>query len=161
MINLRENIQAVRTKIGLFKTHLTFNVPDNRIALDPILELNSNEIFVFGSNLRGDHGGGAARYAKDNFGAKQGDAVGRTGKCWAIPTLGIHHEKLSLGYIEKHVTDLLIYAVLKPEMDIMVSAIGCGIAGFTPEEIAPMFRDAVKLPNVKLPLIFWKVLLNK
>ncbi len=117
-----------------------------------ITELQPNEIFVFGSNLNGDHAGGAAKIAKEKFGAIQGQAIGIQGQSYAIPTLDNKFKKLAIGRIEISVKNFLQYAAENSNLTFLVTPIGTGIAGFSPEEIAPMFKDAPE--NVVLPASF-------
>lgn len=123
----------------------------DRYTNDFIHELADNEIFVFGSNLRGLHGGGAARIAFENFGAEYGVGVGRTGQCYAIPTM-----QGGVETIKPYVDEFIKYADEHKELRFLVTKIGCGIAGFTIEEIAPLFKDCVKLDNVCLPKEFFE-----
>ena len=125
----------------------------SRITPDNIQELAPNEIFVFGSNLQGWHGGGAARIAVDKFGAIEGLGVGPQGQCYAIPTMQGPVES-----IKPYVDYFIRYAKLNGNQVFLVTKIGCGIAGFTVEEIAPLFAEATKLSNIKLPREFWEVL---
>ena len=125
----------------------------NRITPQFVKTLADNEIFVFGSNLAGMHGGGAARIALNQFGAIWGQGVGLQGKSYAIPTM---HGGVNL--IQPYVDEFIIFAEEHPEMHFLVTRIGCGIAGFKDEEIAPMFQRAVNLSNVSLPETFWKLL---
>lgn len=124
-----------------------------RITSNNITSLKENEIFVFGSNLAGMHGGGAARAAYKKFGAIWGQGVGLQGQSYGIPTMhgGVNR-------IQPYVDEFIIFAEEHPEMHFLVTRIGCGIAGFTDEEIAPLFRRAMKLENVSLPESFWKYL---
>jgi hypothetical protein len=115
-----------------------------------------NVIFVFGSNLAGRHGRGSALAAKQHFGALDGVGVGRMGMCYAIPTKDRYLRVLPLTTIQGHVKDFLDYARQHTEFDFMVVAIGCGLAGYQPADIAPMFRHAPT--NVKLPQPFRDVL---
>lgn len=115
--------------------------------------LKDNEIFVFGSNLAGAHGGGAARVALDKFGAVLGQGVGLQGQSYAIPTMHGGPDR-----IQPYVDEFIIFAEEHPEMNFLVTPIGCGIAGFTPEEIAPLFARAKDLENVWLPESFLTVL---
>ena len=124
-----------------------------RVTPDFITELKEGEIFVFGSNKEGMHGGGAARIAYKEFGAIWGEGVGMTGRCYAIPTMDG-----SLDIIRKHVDDFTEYAAAHPELTFLVTRIGCGIAGWRDSEIAPLFRKASELGNVTLPEEFWKIL---
>lgn len=109
----------------------------------------TDEIFVFGSNLRGVHGAGAALYAKENHGAEMGVGVGPTGTAYALPTKDRKIETLPLEEVRDHVGDFLHYALTHPEKKFRVTAIGCGLAGFTAEQIAPMF--SLPPENVRLP----------
>lgn len=116
----------------------------------------TREIFVFGSNLAGAHGGGSAAAAHKDHGAVWGEGVGPHGNSYAIPTLNRNLKKLELYDISAHVGDFIEYAKLNPEWSFKVVAIGCGIAGFNPEDIGPMFRDAplnCTLPPEFIPFI--------
>ena len=124
-----------------------------RVTPDFITELREGEIFVFGSNKEGMHGGGAARIAYKEFGAIWGEGVGMTGRCYAIPTMDG-----SLDIIRKHVDDFTEYAAAHPELTFLVTRIGCGIAGWRDSDIAPLFGKASELGNVTLPEEFWKIL---
>lgn len=102
-----------------------------------------NMIFVFGSNLAGIHGAGAAKYARLAKGAKYGVGIGRTGQSYAIPTKDAQIIKtLSLATIKAFVDDFLQYAKDNPQLQFQVTCIGCGLAGLKHEDIAPMFDDA-------------------
>lgn len=116
-----------------------------------INSLNENEIFVFGSNLAGFHGGGAAELAME-WGAVWGQGVGLQGKTYAIPTMFPTKEEL-----KPYIDDFLVFAKQNPELKFLVTEIGCGIAGFTPEDIAPFFKAVVEegIENVYLPETFW------
>ena len=114
------------------------------------------EIFVFGSNLAGMHGGGSAAHAHQSLGAEWGVGVGRTGDCYAIPTLDKDLKQLELYDIEAHVRDFIDYARFNPELIFRIVAIGCGIAGFKPADIAPMFTNYP--PNCILPDEFLSIL---
>lgn len=117
------------------------------------------EIFVFGSNLAGRHGKGAALFAKENHGAIYGKGWGRQGNSYGIPTKGWKLEVLPLTEIEKYVIIFLQYAMENPELEFKVTAIGCGLAGYLPEEIAPFFKNVPK--NVHLPKEFQQVIGGK
>lgn len=131
------------------------NRTDNpNIASDRIDSLEKDEIFVFGSNLEGKHLGGAAKVAHNRFGAQWGVGVGLTGKSYAIPTM-----QGGIETIKPYVDQFIEYAKEHQEKKFLVTRIGCGIAGFQDEEIAPMFKDAAYLENVYLPISFWKVLI--
>lgn len=118
-----------------------------------ITELKPNEIFVFGSNLAGAHGGGAARLAYNRFGAIWGHGVGLQGQSYAIPTM-----QGGVETIKPYVDEFIRFAMTRPDLKFYVTQIGCGIAGFTPDEIAPLFKDAIKMENVILPVDFVEVL---
>ena len=118
-----------------------------------ITGLKPNEIFVFGSNLAGSHGGGAARIAHKHFGAIWGKGVGLQGRSYAIPTM-----QGGVETIKPYVDEFIAFAQQHPEFKFLVTRIGCGIAGFTPDEIAPLFQKALDLENVILPRDFVEVL---
>ncbi|MCQ2326549.1 MAG: hypothetical protein MJZ71_03205 [Bacteroidales bacterium] len=116
-----------------------------------ILSLKKDEVFVFGSNLEGAHGGGAARTAYKYFGAIWGQGVGMQGQSYGIPTM---HGGVDV--IKPYVDEFIAYAKNHKEMFFYVTRIGCGIAGFTDNEIAPLFAEAIDLDNVCLPRSFIK-----
>lgn len=117
-----------------------------RITPEYITELKEKEVFVFGSNLQGMHAGGAARMAHLRFGAVWGQGVGMQGQCYAIPTM---HGGVEA--IRPYVDEFIEYARQHPERQFLVTRIGCGIAGFRNEEIAPLFAAAKTLENVSFP----------
>lgn len=124
-------------------------------------------IFVFGSNLRGRHGRGAAHIALCGYGAIEGVGVGPQGQSYAIPTKDQSLQSLELSIIRKYVQQFIIYANhyqslnehfngYGPQMTFFVTAVGCGLAGYKPEHIAPMFRSApanCSLPDVWKPYL--------
>ena len=122
-----------------------------RITPNFIQSLNENEIFVFGSNLEGMHGGGAAYTAMNKFGAIWGQGVGLQGQSYGIPTM---HGGVDV--IKPYVDEFIAFAQEHKELKFLVTRIGCGIAGFQDKEIAPLFKEAQKLENVWLPESFWK-----
>lgn len=124
-----------------------------RITPSRISSLQPGEIFVFGSNLAGMHGGGAARAARLYFGAIMGQGVGLQGQSYAIPTMQGGTET-----IQPYVDEFIDFAKAHPKLTFLVTPIGCGIAGFSPEDIAPLFRNAVDVENIHLPRSFWKYL---
>ena len=126
-----------------------------RVTPALITSLRPGEIFVFGSNLQGAHGGGAARGALEKFGAVWGQGVGLQGQSYAIPTM---HG--GVDAIKPYVDEFIDFASSHPEMFFYVTRIGCGIAGFRDEEIAPLFKEAGHLENVALPLSFRNILGN-
>ena len=123
------------------------------IAADKIDMLEEHEIFVFGSNLAGRHGGGAARVANMKFGAEWGVGVGLTGQSYAIPTM-----QGGVETIKPYVDEFIRFAQDNPGLKFLVTRIGCGIAGFKDEEIAPLFDKAMQVPNIYLPETFFKIL---
>ncbi len=125
----------------------------SRITPERIESLRSGQIFVFGSNLQGHHAGGAAALAQARFGAIWGQGVGLQGQSYAIPTM-----QGGVETIRPYVDEFIQFAATHPEYTFLVTRIGCGIAGFRDEEIAPLFAKAVALPNICLPLSVWTVL---
>ena len=124
-----------------------------KIAADRIDILEEHEIFVFCSNLAGRHGGGAARAANMKFGAEWGVGVGLTGQSYAIPTM-----QGGVETIKPYVDEFIRFAQENPGLKFLVTRIGCGIAGFKDEEIAPLFDKAMQVPNIYLPETFFKIL---
>ena len=124
-----------------------------RIASSHITTLQPNEIFVFGSNLSGMHGGGAARLAYQKFGAIWGQGVGLQGQSYGIPTM-----QGGVDTIKPYVDEFIEFAKTHPQLNFLVTEIGCGIAGFSVEEIAPLFKQAIEVENIYLPERFWLVL---
>jgi len=116
---------------------------------DFITELRSDEIFVFGSNLAGSHGGGAAYVAWRKFGAIMGQGVGLQGQSYGIPTM-----QGGVETIRPYVDEFITFAKAHPELYFYVTRIGCGIAGFRDEEIAPLFTAARGVSNICLPESF-------
>ena len=116
-----------------------------------ITELRADEVFVFGSNLMGAHGGGAAYAAYRQFGAMWGQGVGLQGQSYAIPTM-----QGGVETIKPYVDEFIAFTKAHPELFFYVTRIGCGIAGFADDEIAPLFADARALENVCLPASFAK-----
>lgn len=116
----------------------------------------NNSIFVFGSNLAGRHGAGAALFARKKHGAIYGQGEGRQGNSYAIPTKASPYVRLSLSGIEWYVNRFIQYAIDHPEETFEVTKIGCGLAGYKEENIVPMFANAPE--NCILP-DGWKILL--
>ena len=135
-----------------------FSIKDalRRVTPDNIQDLQPGEVFVFGSNLQGQHMGGAARIAVEKFGAVWGQGEGLQGQSYALPTMN-----LTLEEIARYVEQFIWFADSHPELTFLVTRVGCGIAGFRDEQIAPLFANAFSLPNVFLPASFWKVLSYK
>ena len=119
---------------------------EKRFTPDFITELKENEVFVFGSNLSGFHGGGAARIAADKFGAVWGQGVGLQGQSYGIPTM-----QGGIETIKPYVDEFITFAAQHPELTFLVTKIGCGVAGFKETEIAPLFAKAHDMDNIVLP----------
>lgn len=120
----------------------------------------SGSIFVFGSNLAGRHGKGAARDAVMHHGARFGRSLGLMGRSYGIPTKDEKLRTLSLRQIAVYVSTFISFANRNPQMDFMVTQIGCGYAGYSPEDIAPFFKrvpDNVYLPAAFLLHLYGKV----
>ena len=116
------------------------------------------EIFVFGSNLAGRHGRGAALFARQHHGAVYGRGIGRQGRAYAIPTKDAKLAVLPLTAIARHVCDFIAYARANPTLDFVVTPIGTGLAGYRHDEIAPLFSSAAEIANIRLPAE-WRTLL--
>lgn len=129
-----------------------------RISSNWITELAPNEIFVFGSNLDGLHCNGAAKLAYKKFGAVWGIGVGLRGQSYAIPTM-----QDGISTIKPYVDEFLMFALNHTRLTFLVTEIGCGIAGFIPSDIAPLFRMAIdrNIQNVYLPESFYNYYSNK
>lgn len=130
----------------------------NRTTPENIVSLEENQVFVFGSNLAGIHGGGAA-YTALQWGAVIGQGTGIQGATYAIPTKDETIVTLPIESIEPHVKEFIVFAKQNTEKTFLVTAVGCGLAGLTPEQIAPLFQDAISIENIWLPKSFWKLLL--
>jgi len=122
------------------------NMEQKRTTPEFITELQPNEIFVFGSNLQGMHGGGAALIAYRKFGAIMGQGVGLQGQSYGIPTM-----QGGVETIRPYVDEFIEFAKTRSDLTFLVTRIGCGIAGFTDEEIAPLFEKAHGVENIVLP----------
>ena len=128
---------------------------DREYTYERISELRENEIFVFGSNLAGAHGGGAAWLAYRRFGAVWGEGVGLHGRTYAIPTM-----QGGVDTVKPYVDDFILFSKEHKELTFLVTRIGCGIAGFRNEEIAPLFKDAICVENIILPKEFVENILS-
>lgn len=126
---------------------------DRKFTPQRITKLVKNEIFVFGSNLGGFHGAGAARLAVDEFGAEWGNGVGLQGQSYAIPTMGG-----SVVWIKPYIDEFIDFAAAHPELTFLVTRIGCGIAGYTDSSIAPLFASCVDSDNIVLPKSFYEII---
>jgi hypothetical protein len=133
---------------------------DGRTTSDRIVSLNENEVFVFGSNLSGKHGKGAAKTALNKFGARWGQAAGLQGRSYGIPTKGRNMDVLNLKEISYHVEKFIKTAKANPQLTFLVTEIGCGLARFSPKQIAPLFEKAKDVPNIHLPKRFWEQLIK-
>lgn len=118
-----------------------------------ITSLRPNEIFVFGSNLGGFHGGGAAALAYRSFGAVWGQGEGLQGQSYALPTM-----VQTVAEMQPYVDRFIACAQMHPELKFYLTEVGCGIAGFTVNEVAPLFVKALEVPNIVLPERFFRVL---
>ena len=123
-----------------------------RVTPDNITKLGASEVFVFGSNARGLHGGGAARYAMEHFGAVMGEGHGLHGKSYAIDSMS------GLAILAEEVKTFADFAKANPRKTFLVTAIGCGIAGYHESEIAPLFECCRNICNITLPASFWDII---
>lgn len=121
-----------------------------RITPDRVTALQPDEVFVFGSNAHGIHGAGAARIAHERFGAIWGEGHGHHGQTYAIDTMS------GIEVLAAEAKTFVQYALGHPELRFLLTPVGCGIAGYTPEQVAPLFADAPS--NVSLPAAFVTVL---
>ena len=130
-----------------------------RTTSENIKSLAENQIFVFGSNLSGRHGKGAAKTAL-GWGAKYGQASGIQGKTYGIPTKDASIRRtLSIEEIKPFVDDFIEWAKYHSGNIFYVTEIGCGLAGLKPKEVAPLFKEAVNVENIYLPFKFWRKLI--
>lgn len=150
----RETVVVKKGKRNYLYVELPLKWQD-KITPDMITDMKTNELFVFGSNLSGLHGGGAAALAQLKFGAKWGKGEGIMGRSYALPTLGKNFKAFTVKDIEKYVNRMIDCAQKHPELIFLVTEIGCGIAGFKVEEIAPLFNKVIEIDNIHLPVRFW------
>ena len=127
---------------------MTYQYHDESI----IKSLAEDTVFVFGSNLAGTHAGGAAKTALLHFGAVKGAGRGWSGQSYAIPTMNEHLQQMPLSQIQHYIEDFKIYTKNHPKIKYFVTSVGCGVAGYKVEEIAPMFKGISK--NVIFPASF-------
>lgn len=125
-----------------------------RVAPDRIERLEENEIFVFGSNRGGRHSKGASLLALRKFGARMGQADGLMGRSYAIPTKDRNLKTLPLPAIASQIAKFLRFAAANPKHTFLVTQIGCGLAGYNPKDIAPLFFQHEIPENVALPQVF-------
>lgn len=115
----------------------------------------SDPVFVFGSNLAGRHGKGAALFARQNRGAVYGQGVGMQGNIYAIPTKDAKLQTLHISEIKLYADQFLAFAEAHPELKFQLTPIGCGLAGYKPEQIAPLFGRAFRPDgNIIFPMEF-------
>jgi hypothetical protein len=127
-----------------------------RITSENIETLEENEIFVFGSNQSGRHGKGAAKTAL-TWGAIWGQAEGLQGRTYGIPTKDSSIRRtLRIDEIKPYVDRFIQFAKDNPQLKFMVTLIGCGLAGYRPKDIAPLFEKAIEIENIYLPLKFYR-----
>ena len=131
---------------------------EGRITDENIVQLKDGEVFVFGSNESGIHGAGAAKEAKNKFGAIEGKGWGPSGDSFAIATKGWDLSVIPLKAIECYVGRFVGYALLNPKKRFLVTQIGCGLAGYKPDDIAPLFAGVDVVENISLPQCFWDVI---
>ena len=124
-----------------------------RVTPEYITSLKPEEVFVFGSNAQGAHKGGTARIAADLFGAVMGQAEGMQGDSYAIVSTE------GLAVLREQAEQFIRYAKAHPERTFLVTAIGCGSAGFAPCDVAPLLVKAVDVENIWLPKEFWNELI--
>ena len=153
MMSSRMYCEEAAEDNNIFNNSCMEDKKKGRITPSWIDSLKENEIFVFGSNLAGMHGGGAARIARLHFGAVMGKGVGLQGQSYAIPTM-----QGGVETIRPYVDDFIAYAKHHQELHFLVTPIGCGIAGFEAEDIAPLFESAKEMKNISLPESFWEVI---
>lgn len=126
-----------------------------RTSSDDIKKLEPGQIFVFGSNQGGKHSKGAAKKAL-TWGAIYGQAAGLQGRTYGIPTKDKSVRRvLSIPQIKPYVDDFIIFAKANPQLTFLVTEVGCGLSKMKPKQIAPLFLDAVDVPNIHLPSRFW------
>jgi hypothetical protein len=131
-----------------------------RITPERIIQIADNQVFVFGSNLSGRHGLGAAKTAL-GWGAKWGQAAGLQGRTYGIPTKDKSIRRtLTVIEIKPYVDDFIEFAKQNKHLTFFVTEIGCGLAGYKPKEIAPLFQNAIDVENIYLPARFWHKLIT-
>ena len=126
-----------------------------RITPEIISKLEQGYIFVFGSNLSGRHGKGAAKTAL-GWGAKWGQGDGLQGRTYGIPTKDASIRRtLTIEEIKPFVDEFIEFAKSRKDLIFLVTEIGCGLAGYKPKDIAPLFKGVVDIENIYLPERFW------
>ena len=137
---------------GLSEADKSGNDCNSRLTPKQINDLAENEIFVFGSNSQGHHYGGAAKQAVECFGAIMGQGHGPQGRCYAINSMS------GLDDMKEDIDAFQTFAQAHPEKRFLVTLIGCGIAGYRPADVAPLFVGCKELANVCLPAEFWEII---
>ncbi len=133
---------------------------EDRTTNEIIKSIGATEVFCFGSNLSGRHGKGAAKTAL-GWGAKWGQAAGLQGRTYGIPTKDASIRRtLTIDEIKPFVDDFIEFAKVNPELTFFVTEIGCGLAGYKPKDIAPLFVEAIEVENIHLPSRFWHKLID-
>ena len=156
--NMKDFLEEWKKQLPIVKAEELANLeasPNNsgsRITPDHITRLGTNEVFVFGSNEKGLHYGGAAKVAFKNFGAIMGQGNGLQGKSYGIDSMS------GLGVMGERIKEFCEFAKAHPEKRFLVTEIGCGIAGYSIGEVAPLFECCHDMENVTLPASFWDVL---
>lgn len=160
LLSILRNIEMSQIPFMLSKqlTEHDFRLENRRITPENVTELEDNQMFVFGSNEAGVHGAFAAKLARVKFGAIWGQAEGLQGRSYAIPTKNADIITLRLNDIKVYIDNFIEFARNNYQYTFLVTAIGCGAAGYEPKDIAPLFKGAVNLENVWLPKSFWNVL---
>lgn len=131
---------------------------EHRTTPEHISKLEYNQIFVFGSNLAGRHGKGAAKTAL-GWGARWGQAKGVQGKTYGIPTKDASVKRiLSIAEIKPFVDEFIEFAKVNSHLTFLVTEIGCGLSKYKPKDIAPLFKEAIHIENIHLPRRFWNKL---
>ncbi len=135
----------------------------NRITPNIVTQLAENEIFVFGSNSEGFHRRGAARFALDRCGANIGQGKGLQGRSYAIVTKKDFRvaKSSTLDEIKLEVIEFVDFAIKHPNLQFLVTKIATDLAGYTIEDIAPLFHEAIPVKNISLPVEFWDILNEK
>lgn len=130
----------------------------NPITPEKITSLGPGQVFVFGSNMAGRHGKGAAKTAM-KWGAKYGQAEGLQGRTYAIPTVNASITKnLIIEAITNYVNRFIDFAKTRPDLHFLVTPVGCGLAKMSHKDIAPLFKKAYGISNISLPEKFIKIL---
>lgn len=150
--NPAESERERMIRIKLNKRQFSQNYYSPRVTPEFVKFLEPGEVFVFGSNAEGFHGGGAAAFAMNNFGAVWGQGEGFQGQSYAIPTVN------GMQTFKNAVDRFINFAMIHPEMRFLVTKVGCGVGGHNVAEVARLFTDCIKLENVALPADFWDVL---